>query len=72
MTPQAEQLYDHLKTRGSLTQIEAYEEYGCFRVASRIHEMKKAGIPIVKTMKTGKNRYGVECRYAEYRLGEEA
>ena len=72
MTPQAEQLYEHLKTCGSLTQIEAYEEYGCFRVASRIHEMKKAGIPIVKTMKTGKNRYGVECRYAEYRLGEEA
>lgn len=70
MTPQAQQMFEHLKTRGSLTQIEAYEEYGCFRVASRIHEMKKAGIPIVKTMKTGKNRYGVECRYAEYRLGE--
>lgn len=70
MTPQAEQLYEHLKTRGTLTQIEAYEEYACFRVASRIHEMRKAGIPIVKTMKTGKNRYGVDCRYAEYRLGE--
>lgn len=70
MTPQAEQLYEHLKTRETLTQIEAYEEYGCFRVASRIHEMKKAGIPIVKTMKTGKNRYGVDCRYAEYRLAE--
>lgn len=69
MTPQAQELYQHMVEHGTLTQIEAYEEYGCFRVASRIHEMKKAGIPIVKTMKTGKNRYGVECRYAEYRLG---
>ena len=69
MTPQAEQLYEHMKTRGSLTQLEAYEEYECFRVASRIHEMRKAGISIVKTMKTGKNRFGVTCRYAEYRLG---
>ena len=27
MTPQAEQLYDHLKTRGSLTQIEAFSRH---------------------------------------------
>lgn len=68
MTPQAQQLYEHMKTHGSITQIEAYENYRCFRAASRIHEMRKEGIPVVKEMKTGKNRYGVECRYAEYRL----
>lgn len=68
MTPQAEQLLEHMKKHGTLTQIEAYEQYGCFRLASRIHEIRMAGIGIESELKKGKNRYGVDCRYAEYRL----
>ena len=70
MTPQAQQLYEHMKTHGTVTQLEAYDLYGIFRTASRMYEMRKAGIPVVKTMKKGKNRYGGECKYAEYRLAE--
>ena len=68
MTPQAQELYQHMVDHGTLTQIEAYEQYGCFRLASRIHEMKKDGIRIKKVLKKGTNRYGIECRYAEYSL----
>jgi hypothetical protein len=32
--------------------------------------MKKDGIPIEKTLKHGKNRYGIDVRFAEYRLAE--
>ena len=46
----------------------AYEKYGIFRTASRMHEIRKAGIGIHTTLKTGKNRFGVDCRYAEYSL----
>jgi hypothetical protein len=72
MTPQTEVLYEHLKKYGTVTQIEAFEKYGIFRAASRIHEMRKAGIAVDSTLKTGKNRYGVDVRYAEYRLGANA
>lgn len=60
MSPQTEVLYEHMK------------KYGIFRAASRIHEMRKAGIPVDSTLKTGKNRYGIDVRYAEYRLGANA
>lgn len=72
MTPQAQQLYEHMQTHGSVTQMQAYDLYGIFRTASRMFELRKAGIPVIKTMKKGRNRYGVEVHYAEYRLGEEA
>lgn len=70
MTQQAKVLYEHMQKFGTLTQIEAYENYGCFRLASRICEMKKEGIPIEKTLKYGKNRYGIDVRFAEYRIKE--
>lgn len=72
MTPQAQIIYDHMDHNGSITQLEAYELYGITRVASRIHELREQGIGIVKSMRTGRNRFGVNCRYAEYRLGGRA
>lgn len=72
MTPQAQIIYDHMDHNGSITQLEAYELYGITRVASRIHELRMEGIGIVKSMRTGQNRFGVNCRYAEYRLGGRA
>jgi hypothetical protein len=72
MTPQTQQIYEHMKANRSITQIEAYELYGITRVASRIHELRQQGVGIIKTMKTGKNRFGVNCRYAEYKLGARA
>ena len=68
LSPQARTLYDHMTEHGSITSAEAYEKYGIFRTASRIHEIRKAGIGIKTTMKTGKNRFGVDCHYAEYSL----
>ena len=67
-SPQARTLYDHMTEQGSITSAEAYEKYCIFRTASRMHEIRTAGIGIKTTMKTGKNRFGVDCRYAEYSL----
>ncbi len=72
MTSQTQQIYEHMKANRSITQLEAYELYGITRVASRIHELRQQGVGIIKTMKTGKNRFGVNCRYAEYKLGARA
>lgn len=68
LSPQARTLYDHMTEHGAITSAEAYEMYGIFRTASRMHEIRTAGIGIHTTMKTGKNRFGVDCRFAEYSL----
>lgn len=68
LSPQARMIYDHIAEHGSITSTEAYEKYGIYRAASRMHEIRKAGIGIKTTMKTGKNRFGVDCHYAEYSL----
>ena len=53
---------------GSITSIEAMQEYGIMRLASRISDIKHLGIPIQKEMVSGKNRYGESTSYARYSL----
>lgn len=46
----------HLKTGRSITPIDALNEYGCFRLGARIHELKKDGHNIARELvevKTG-------------------
>ena len=38
-----------------LTPMEALNEYGCFRLAGRVHELKKMGWPITCERKQTKN-----------------
>lgn len=60
----------YLQERGSITQAEAYSYFACSRLASRICDLRKKGHNITKVMKSGKNRYGNPCNFAEYRLEE--
>ena len=38
---------------GSITGMEALNEFGCYRLASRISDLRKEGLKIVKHMETG-------------------
>ena len=66
---QCEMIKRHLEDHGSITSLEAMTEYGIMRLASRISDLKKLGIPIKKEMVSGKNRYGEITTYAKYTLG---
>lgn len=68
--PQKERIYTHLLAYGSITQAEAYQLYGCFRLASRICDLKKAGFDITMKLEEGKNRYGEPERHARYYLNK--
>lgn len=68
---QAEQIVRHLRDYGSITTMEAMQDYGIMRLASRISDLKKAGVPIQVEMVSGKNRYGEATSYARYHLGQE-
>lgn len=65
---QSEQIVRHLRDHGSITSMEAMREYGIMRLASRISDLKKAGMPIRAEMVSGKNRYGETTSYARYYL----
>ncbi len=65
---QSEQIVRHLRDYGSITSMEAMREYGIMRLASRISDLKKAGMPIRAEMVSGKNRYGEATSYARYYL----
>lgn len=61
---QTDILLTHLRTKGSITQLEAIGVHRIFNLKGRINDLRKRGHDIVTEMKldtTGK-------RYAEYRL----
>lgn len=68
---QCDRILRHLKDHGSITSMEAVNEYGIMRLASRINDLRAQGIAIVSEVGTGKNRYGETTHYSVYRLAEE-
>lgn len=67
---QCDRIEQYLKDFGSITQLEALQDLGVMRLASRISEMRKNGIEISKEMKTAKNRYGEKVSFAKYSLAK--
>lgn len=63
---QCERILDYIAENGSITSAEAMKEFGCMRLASRISDLKRMGIPVKRTMETSKNRYGESVSYARY------
>lgn len=53
---------------GSITQLEALRDLGCFRLASRINDLKKKGYKIRREMVDVNNRYGEVVQIARYRF----
>lgn len=70
MLTQCQRVQRHLEDYGSITSLEAMREYDIMRLASRISDLKRAGLPITKEMVKGKNRYGEQTCYAKYTLRE--
>lgn len=68
---QCDRILRHMKDYGSITSLEAVNEYGIMRLASRINDLKAQGIAIVSEVKTGKNRYGEDTHFSVYKLKED-
>lgn len=65
---QTEKIFNHLQAFGTITAGEALTEYGIMRLASRISDLKKSGVPVRKRMVKAKNRFGESVSFAEYSL----
>ena len=68
---QCERVLNYIKAEGSITSLDAMQELGCMRLASRISDLKKQGYPITRKMETRKNRYGESVSYARYEMAVE-
>ena len=63
---QNEIIREHLESGLSLTPIDALNQFGCFRLASRINDLRKEGMEIETVMK-----YRNKKRYASYKLSDD-
>lgn len=68
---QVTRVLNYLKQFGSITQLEALRDLGIMRLASRMSELKKQGIPFEREMVSAKNRYGEKVSFARYKLVKE-
>jgi hypothetical protein len=68
---QCEKVLAYMRQFGSITQLQALQDIGCMRLASRISDLRQQGVAIGRRIKTSKNRYGDSVSFAEYYLIEE-
>lgn len=70
-TTKSSEVLKHLKVRGSITSLEAFELYGATRLSAIIFELRKKGYNIKTTDSTCIDRYGHRCNFAKYVLIED-
>ena len=71
MSPQCEQVLDYMNRFGSINPLQALQDIGCFRLASRISDLKKEGYPIESKRVNYETRLGEAKFFHEYRIKEE-
>lgn len=65
---QCEKILDYMQKHNGITQLDAFLDIGCWRLASRICDLKKQGYAIKREMVTVKNRYDEDVQVAKYSL----
>lgn len=66
---QNDRIIDYIKRFGSITQLEALQDLGVMRLASRISDLRKLGYPIIGEQEVVKNRFGEDCHIKRYKIG---
>ena len=67
---QANRVLQYMKDFGSITQLEALQDLGVMRLASRVSELRKNGVNIESDFVTVRNRYKEKCQIKRYYLGK--
>lgn len=70
-TTQCDMILNYMRDFGSISQLEAAKEFGCYRLSGRIFDLKQRGHAIGKKMESQKNRYGKQIAFARYYLKED-
>ena len=65
---QSERVLQYMTKYGSITQIDALNDLGVMRLASRISELRKNGHPIESRVETVRNQWNEPCYIKRYSL----
>lgn len=65
---QNQRVLDYIAETGGITQLEALNELGVMRLASRVSDLRKRGHRITSKMIPVKNRYGETCYIKRYMM----
>lgn len=68
---QCELIVKYMKQFGSINPMQALQDIGCFRLASRISDLKNQGYSIISERVNYKTRLGEAKHFNEYRLKED-
>ena len=68
---QCEQIVEYMERFGSINPLQALYDIGCFRLASRISDLRKKGYPIISKRVDYINKFGEAKHFNEYRLKED-
>lgn len=68
MNRQSERVLTYMRTNGSITTLQAYEDLGITRLSARIWDLRDAGHVISATRKTVPTRTGEKATVCVYRL----
>ena len=63
---QTERILKYINDFGSITSLQAMQDLGVMRLASRITDLKQAGYEIDSEFVHSKNRYGEPMKYKRY------
>lgn len=69
---QIDRIQKYIDDFGSITTLDAMKDLGIMRLSARISEMRSAGIDVISTYETGKNRYDEPTRYVRYTIKRSA
>ena len=69
---QSDKILRHLRDFGSITPMEAIQDYSIMRLGARIYDLRKRGHSIISAIECGKNRYGEKTHWAKYTMIKEA
>lgn len=65
---QCQMVLDYINSFGSITTMDAFNDLGVTRLASRICDLNHAGYRFKKTTETRKNRFEKTVSYTRYAL----
>ena len=65
---QCERVMAYIELYGSITSLEAFQDLGITRLASRISDLSSMGVQFDRTTEKRKNRFGEWTHYTRYSL----
>lgn len=63
---QYDKILRYINEHGSISSMEAFNEFGITRLAARVNELQRKGIYLEREMEHSKNRFGEKSHYMRY------